>query len=163
MTEQGYKVKCIVSDGHWALESIIEEENFPHQRCIFHIIQNLQQQLTINGELKGSYRVLYSRLKYVLKSPTIEKLATRVDKLRIYTNLAFLTPKQLKTLKFFFQTLHNATLHLSFTDLEVPRTNNRLENLNGQIKARLKTFRGVKSEDSLNKILKIIFKFRNFK
>jgi len=42
---------------------------------------------------------------------------------------------------------------LSFEE-NVPRTNNLLENLNGQIEQRLKTFRGVKSEDSLNKILK---------
>lgn len=53
-------------------------------------------------------------------------------------------------------------MHLSFEE-DVPRTSNILENLNGQIKARIKTFRGIKSEKSLNNFLKILFYFRNYK
>jgi transposase-like protein len=127
------------------------------------MIQNLQKELKVAGEIRGSNKIFYTRLKYVLKSPTIEDLATRMDEFRLYIKQAWFTPKQTKLLKSFLLILPNATLHLSFDDPKVPRTTNKLENLNGQIKARLKTFRGVKSEDSLNNLLKILFKFRKYK
>jgi len=65
-------------------------------------------------------------------------------------------------LKWFWDILPHAVLHLSYRE-NVANTTGLLENLNGQIKQRIKTFRGVKSEDSLNKLLKILFYFRKYK
>ncbi len=65
-------------------------------------------------------------------------------------------------LNWFWKILPNAVLHLSYEE-NVPNGTNLLENLNGQIKTRLKTMRGIKSEKSLNNLLKILFYFRKYK
>ena len=94
-------------------------------------------------------------------SNSIEELSERVNDLRMIT-FCFRKTEQKRALELFWNTLHEATLHLSF-DEKVPRTSNILENLNGQIKTRLKTMRGVKSKKSLYKLLKILFYFRGYK
>jgi len=161
LAKVGYEPICIVSDGHWGIKSLCEEENIPHQRCIFHTLRYLKDQLSDNGELLKGNKVLYSRIKGILKSSTIESLETKVQSFRTIIQY-FQTPKQRKVIEWFFKTLESSTIHLSF-EQKVPRTTNLLENLNGQIRARLKTFRGVKSQDSLEKTLKILFRFRHYK
>ena len=72
------------------------------------------------------------------------------------------TCKHKVIIKCFWNILQSATLRLSYKK-DIPRTSNQIENLNSQIKQRLKTMRGLKSEDSLNKILKILFYLRKYK
>ena len=159
----GYEIICAVSDGDGSLLSLFDEEKIPHQRCIFHILKDLRAMLTVHGELRGGNHILYSRLKRILKSNTLEKLAERIELFRIMTAPLFETSKQLSAIRWFWRIIADAALHLSFDYHQVPRTSNLLENLNGQIKARIKTFRGVKSEKSLHNLLKILFRFRNYK
>jgi transposase-like protein len=159
----GYPFICVVSDGHFGIVPLIESENFSHQRCIFHLLQSLKQFLSQNGELTGGNKVLYARLKYILKTKSIEDLEKRVSWFRKFSAPNFTTKKQKSALRWLWEILPEATIHLCFLSEEVPRTTNLLENLNGQIEARLKTFRGVKSEQSLNNLLKILFRFRNYK
>lgn len=159
----GYSFMCVVSDGHFGIVPLIEEENFPHQRCIFHLLKNLKQFLAKNGELTGGNKVLYSRLKYILKTKHIEVLEKRVSWFRKFSAPHFTTKNQNSALRWLWEILPEATIHLSFLEENVPRTSNLLENLNGQIEARIKTFRGVKSEQSLHNLLKILFRFRNYK
>ncbi len=163
LREAGYELLVAVSDGHSSLVSLLEEENIPHQRCLFHLLQDLKEMLEIHGELFGGNHVLYSRLKYILKSKTLEKLVERLELFRAQSLSIFSSCKQRKTIKWFWNILHDATVHLSFEEGEIPRTSNSLENINGQIEARLKTFRGVKSEKSLHNLLKILFRFRHYK
>lgn len=159
----GYEIICAVSDGDWSLLSLLDEEGIPHQRCIFHILEDLRAMLSVRGELIGGDHILYSRLKYILKSNTLEKLAMRIEQFRTITEPIFRTSKQSHVIGWFWNIIADASIHLSFKPRQVPRTSNILENLNGQIKARLKTFRGVKSETSLHNLLKILFRFRNYK
>lgn len=159
----GYGLRVAVSDGHSSLISLFEEENTLHQRCLFHLLQDLREMLMMNGELISANHILYSRLKYILKSKTIEKFAARLEVFREKSQPLFHSPKQRYAIKWFWNIVHDATVHLSFEEGEIPRTSNLLENLNGQIKARLKTFRGVKSEKSLNNLLKVLFHFRKYK
>lgn len=161
--DAGYELRVAVSDGHSSLVSLFEEENIPHQRCLFHLLQDLQEMLKIRGELFGGNHVLYSRLKYILKSKTLEKFVERLDLFRTKSLILFSSYQQGKIIKWFWSVIHNATVHLSFCEGEIPRTSNLLENMNGQIEARLKTFRGVKSEESLHNLLKILFHFRKYK
>lgn len=161
LAKVGYKPICAVSDGHWGIKTLCEEEKIPHQRCVFHTLRYLKERLSYNGELLDGNKVLYSRLKGILKSSTIESLEMKIRHFRTML-VYFQTPTQRKTLEWFFKILQSATIHLSF-EQKIPRTTNLLENLNGQIRARLKTFRGVKSQKSLDKILKILFRFRNYK
>lgn len=157
----GYKPICVVSDGHWGIKTLCEEEKLSQQLCIFHLLRYLKDQLSDHGELLRGNKVLYSRLKGILKSSTIESLEMKVQSFRKIL-LHFETPRQKQTIKWFFRVLPRAVIHLSFEE-NIPNTTGLLENLNGQIRARLKTFRGVKSQESLEKILKILFRFKNYK
>ncbi len=163
LKDSGYELRVAVSDGHFSLMSLFEEENIVHQRCLFHILWDLQEMLKINGELFGGNHILYSRLKHILKSKTLEAFVESLESFRRQSLSLFATYKQQQAIQWFFGVLHDATVHLSFAPGEVPRTSNLLENINGQIEARIKTFRGVKSEKSLHNLLKILFHFRKYK
>jgi len=161
LVEIGYKPICIVSDGHWAVKTLCEEEKIPQQLCVFHLLRYLRDQLSDHGELLKGNKVLYSRIKGILKSYSIESLENKVQNFRKIA-VHFETPRQKQVVSWFFKILPRAVIHLSFEE-NVPSTTGLLENINGQIRARLKTFRGVKSQDSLEKTLKILFRFRNYK
>lgn len=161
----GYEPICGVSDDNLSISSLFKEEKIPHQLCIFHLLKSLRTMTSErNGfslSIKPEFKVMYSRIKGIFKTSEIEKLPPKIDhfrKLQGYWN----TKSQKLVLKWFWQKVQYAVMGLSF-EQKVPRTSNILENINGQIEARLKTFRGVKSEESLYKILKILFFFRKFK
>ena len=158
----GYQPICVVSDGHSSIAKVVEEYGFPHQRCVFHILREIERGLKRKGilELEGRNLVLYQRLKWVIMTPDIEHLSKRIDSLRLSSDVLFRRHKRL--IKWFWGVLPNAVMHLSFFE-KVPNSTSLLENLNGQIKARFKTMRGLKSEESLNNLLKILFYFRNYK
>lgn len=163
LRKEGYIFRCIASDGHGSLESLIEEERIPHQRCHFHIMQDLDQFLSVRGERRGKDQILYSRLKYILHARTLEILVERLDMFRKHTIHLFPSAKHRKVIRWFWNILPKAEMFLSFESGEVPTTTGILENLNGQIKARIKTMRGMKSEQSLENLLKILFHFHNYK
>ena len=162
LDKAGYKPICVISDGHFSILPIIKERNLPHQRCIFHLLKELKRKLVKRNfaELFGRNKILYSRIKGIFKTKRIENLPERVEFFR--TRTAPLFQDKQSILNWFWKILPNAVLHLSYTE-KVPNGTNLLENLNGQIKARIKTMRGIKSEKSLNNLLKILFYFSNYK
>lgn len=165
LKDLGYEPVCCVSDDHSSIGKLLEEEKIPHQLCIFHLLRTLKRMLVekdlFSAEIPLEYQVMYSRMKGIFKTRKIEDLPEKINQFR-KLQIFWKTPKHRYALKWFWEKLPNAVMGLSFAE-EVPKTSNLLENLNGQIEQRLKTFRGVKSEQSLNKILKILFFFRNFK
>ena len=163
LRHNGYVFRCIVSDGHSSLESLIEEERIAHQRCHFHIMQDLDLFLSVHGERRGRDQILYSRLKHILHARTLESLVERLNMFRRHTMHIFPSRKHQKVIKWFWNILPKAMMFLSFEPQEVPTTTGLLENLNGQIKARIKTMRGMKSEQSLDNLFKILFHFHNYK
>lgn len=158
----GYGPICVVSDGHFSILPIIKERNLPHQRCTNHLLRELKRKLTrkSEAELTGRDKILYSRIKHIFHTKTIEELPERVEYFR--TMVVPLFPDRQSVLSWFWRILPDATLHLSYTE-NVPPTTNRIENLNGQVKQRIKTMRGMKSEKSLHNLLKILFYFRKYK
>lgn len=158
----GYKPICVVSDGHDSIIRNIKERNLPHQRCVFHLLRDLKYKLgkQKEAELHGKNRVLYSRIKGIFKTSKIENIPERIENFR--TKIEPLFSDKSCILKWFWDILPNAILHLSYEE-NVPSTSNILENINGQIKQRIKTTRGMKSEKSLDNLLKILFYFRNYK
>ena len=162
LEDAGYELICVVSDSHFSILPIIKERNLPHQRCLFHLLKELKRKLVKfdYADLIGRNRILYSRIKWIFKTKKIEDLPERIEFFREKTEPIF-KDKQ-SVLDWFWDILPSAVLHLSYKE-DVPRTTALLENLNGQIKARLKTFRGVKSEKSLNNLLKILFHLRKHK
>lgn len=165
LKDNDYEPICVVSDEHISIRSLLAEEKIPHQLCIFHLLRSLRKMLTGNNKFKEpippEYQIMYSRIKGIFKTNRIENIPERIDafrKIQIYWQ----SPKERYVLQWFWNIVPNAIMCLSFEE-KVPRTSNLLENINGQIEQRLKTFRGVKSEQSLNKILKILFFLRKFK
>lgn len=165
LKDLGYEPACCVSDDHWSIGSLLEEEKISHQLCIFHLLKTLRKMLIkkdlFAADIPPEYQVMYSRIKGIFKTKKIEDLPERIDQFRKIQTV-WKTPKHRYVLEWFWEKHPKAVIGLSFAE-GVPKTSNLLENLNGQIEQRLKTFRGVKSEQSLNKILKILFFFRNFK
>lgn len=165
LKDRGYEPVCAVSDDNSCISTLLAEENIPHQLCIFHLLRSLRRMLSgsaaVNAEILPRYQVMYSRIKGIFKIKTIEELPERINQFRKLQS-AWTTYKQKRTVDWFWDKVTRAVMGLSFAE-KVPRTNNLLENLNGQIEQRLKTFRGVKSEKSLNKILKILFYLRKYK
>ena len=165
LSERGYEPICCVSDDHFSITPLLRENGIPHQLCIFHLLRTFRSMLVqedyFSSEIPPEHKVLYSRIKWIFKTRRIEDIPARVDSFRKMQKF-WRRKKQLKALEWFWEKLPYAVMGLSFEE-NVPKTTALLENINGQIKQRLKTFRGVKSEDSLNKILKILFFFRNFK
>lgn len=161
LARESYHPMAIVSDGHWGIRSVVKSWNIPHQRCVFHLLQELRKSLTVHRELRGADKVLYGRIKGIWKAKTIEIMADRVNQLR-KISFCFRKIRHKEVLAWFWDLLHDATLHFSF-DGVVPRTSNDLERLNGQIEARIKTMRGLKSKKSLSNLLKILFHFRKYK
>ena len=164
LNKVGYKIKCLVSDGHLSLLPLIKEKKLPHQRCINHLLRELKRKMVRKAfaELTGKNKVLYSRIKGLFKTRKIEDLPERVNFFRKKTESLFQDKRSKAILKWFWDILPSAVLHLSYEE-KIPNTTNLLENLNGQIKQRLKTMRGMKSEQSLNNLLKILFYFRKYK
>lgn len=164
LDQAGYKIKCLISDGHLSLLPLIKEKKLPHQRCIFHLLRELKRKLVKRdfAEITGKNKILYSRIKGIFKTSRIEDLPERINFFRLKTEPLFKDKKSKAILKWFWSILPSAVLHLSYEE-KVPNTTNSLENLNGQIKQRLKTMRGMKSEQSLNNLLKILFYFKNYK
>lgn len=158
----GYQPLCVVSDGHDSILSVIRERNLPHQRCKFHLLRELRRRLGkgSEAELHGKNRILYSRIKGIFKTRRIKDLPERITRFRIQAASLFRNNPGI--LRWFWKILPSAVLHLSYTE-DVPDTTNILENFNGQIKQRLKTMRGMKSEKSLHNLLKILFYFRKYK
>lgn len=160
-----YEPICVVSDDHGSIGSLLIEEKIPHQLCIFHLLRTLRRMLTGNNKftepIPQEYQIMYSRIKGIFKTNHIESIPERVDAFRKLQS-HWQSPKEQYVLRWFWKIVPNAIICLSFEE-NVPRTSNLLENINGQIEQRLKTFRGVKSEQSLNKILKILFFLRDFK
>ena len=162
LEDKGYVSICVVSDRHWSLLPAVKERQLPHQYCLFHLLQELRRKLTRKHTVKptGKNAILYSRIKWILKTKKIEKLPEKIEFFRKKTMPLFQDKQSI--LNWFWNILPHAVLHLSYRE-NVANTTGLLENLNGQIKQRIKTFRGVKSEDSLHKLLKILFFFRNYK
>jgi len=160
LDKANYKPICVVSDGHFSILPILEERNLPHQRCIFHLLQTLRRMLMKDGNWKHPKdQILYSRIKGILKTNCIEDLPERINQFRAFEKIF---PGRNEVFKWFWSIVVSGTLHLSYIE-NIPRTTALLENLNGQIKQRLKTFRGIKSEKSLYNLLKILFYFRKYK
>lgn len=83
----GYKPICVVSDSHFSILPIIKERNLPHQRCIFHLLRELKRKFVKKdfAEITGKNKILYSRIKGLIKTKRIEDLPKRIEFFRAKT------------------------------------------------------------------------------
>lgn len=161
LKEVGYEPLCVVSDGHVGLVSLIQEKGYSHQRCVVHLLWELERLLggRRDQELRGRNREIYFLIRNIWTTKTIEEIPHRLSCFQKHKRL-FRGKSWL--LEWFREVTSCALTHLSFEG-KVPYTTNILENMNGQIKQRLKTMRGMKSRESLHNLLKIFFYFKNYK
>lgn len=154
--KKGYIPTCVISDGHTGLESLIRSKQLPHQRCVFHLLRDLERLLgkRVGKSLNRADRRIFLLIKKVWYSKNLDEALERLNKCNFR--------KKKYIAQWFKKTLQNALMHLSYNE-KVPKTTNLLENLNGQIKQRIKTMRGMKSKKSLHNLLKILFYFRKYK
>lgn len=157
----GYKPICVVSDGNSGLTKLLEEEGLPNQRCVVHLIRDLERLLgkKPKKKLRGNNQKIYIKMRDIWFTKRIEEIS---DKVNNFKRNEHHFEKKNHIIQWFWKTLPNAILHLSYEE-KIPYTTNILENLNGQIKQRIKTMRGLKSENSLKNLLKIFFYFKKFK
>lgn len=149
-----YDPICVVSDRHTSIVQVVKEKNLPHQLCVFHLLKQLKEWLTIAGEFRlPKDMLLYNRIYYIFMANRIEDIPRLIEEFRVFQN-AFSGRKSV--FKWFWEVLPNALMHLSYEE-KVPRTTAYIESLNKRLRQRFKTFYGVKSEESLRKTLKILF------
>ena len=156
----GYKPICVVSDRHVSIIKVVDERRLPHQFCVFHLLKQLRENLTVRGEFRyPKDEILFNRIYHIFMTNKIENIPSLIEQFRVFQE-AF--DGREPVFAWFWNVVPNALLHLSYQQ-KIPRTSNYIENLNKRIKQRFKTFYGVKSEDSLRKTLKILFYFQERK
>lgn len=149
-----YEPICVVSDRCISILKAIGERNLPHQLCIFHLLKQLRDWLTVSGEFRRPKdKLLFNRIHHIFMTNNIEYLPRRIERFKIFEN-AF--DGRDSIFEWFWEVVPKALLHLSYQE-NIPRTTNHIENLNKRIRQRFKTFYGVKSEDSLRKTLRVFF------
>ncbi len=139
----------IVSDWHGSIRASINDfaPEAPHQRCVAHVLRDTSNKL-------GSYAFRTERGKeiwYIVRKLALfcksleeaKKLQSKIEE-----NYALFYDREKKAFQVIFKTLSQIYM-FSKNPETIPRTSNRIENLMGQLEARLKTFRGVSSPKSV--------------
>lgn len=148
---QNVKVEAIVSDSFTSIEVSVKQwyPHTVHQRCAAHILMYAFRKIRGRGLLRTIYgRRLWNIVVKIALGYTDEKKARGylLRNKRKYLNHS-------KTWKILDENLSNIYQFSQRLDLPIPRTSNQIENFMGVLEQRLKTFRSIKSPESLSKIL----------
>lgn len=157
---QNSSIFAVISDGHKGLAASVKD-HYPlviHQRCAAHVLQEVYRKLGGRWFLATGWG---KEIWPVMRRIALEldnELAAREYLLRMqrkYPRKAgafFVLKKSLVSIYQFAQRPNSP----------IPRTSNLIENFMGQLEQRLKTFRGVKTPESLIKIITnlIVFKYK---
>ncbi len=141
----------VVSDSFNPLHISIERwyPHAVHQRCAAHILMHAFRKIKGRSLIRSEYgRKLWSVIKKIVLEYDDEKKARAylLRNKKRYPNLN-------KTWKILEENLSNIYEFSKRPDLPIPRTSNLIENFMGVLEQRLKTFRSIKSPQSLAKIL----------
>ncbi len=145
----GYVPKGFVSDGILTLKEYLEEafSELPHQRCTVHVF--LSARGKIGGGRKTTKRTddLVELMRLILWSRTLALAKQRFMKV---WQTSRLTRRERSALEFIWSALPECFVchDLRWRHLKLPRSSNAIENVMGQVEARLKTRRGTKSHAS---------------
>jgi transposase-like protein len=142
----GYVPKGFVSDGISTLKEYLSEAfpDLPHQRCTVHVF--LAARAKLGGGRKTNERTdaFIESIQRILWSRSLLMARRRLLILRKNPNL---TKKECAVLDFIWSALPECFVckDRRWRHLNLPRSSNAIENVMGQIEARLKTRRGTKS------------------
>jgi len=153
-------ILVVISDGHKGLAASVQDYYFLaiHQRCAFHVLQEVYRKLGGRWFLAtGSGKEIW---------PIMRKIALEFDEeIKAREYLRQMKRKYPQYPRAFFILEKNLSGVYQFAkrpNLPIPRTSNLIENFMGFLEQRLKTFRGVKTPESLIKIITslIILKYK---
>jgi mutator family transposase len=146
----GYPFKGFVSDGIISLKELLLElyPDLPHQRCTVHIFLAARAKVTKGRKVSERTKGFIELLRMILWSRTLIEAKRRTQKL---WGLHGLTKSERRALEYVWTTLPQCFIcrEKRFRHLHLPRSSNAIENVIGQVEARLKTRRGIKSETSM--------------
>lgn len=150
----GYVPKAFVSDGILTLKEFLAETypDLPHQRCAVHVFLSGRAKACTGGRLTERQKLFVGLVKKIIWSQTL-KVAKRRTK-RLY-DLHGLVARERRALEFVWQALPLIFVCKDprWQHLHLPRSSNAIENVIGQIEARLKTRRGTKSTQALDRLI----------
>jgi transposase-like protein len=147
----GYGPKAFVSDGILVLKEFLREQypNLPHQRCTVHVYLNTKSKIA-PGKVKDERKeYLLEEVRDILWSKSLRSAKQKLYYL--YSNFK-LNKKEQKALEDLWKILPECFVcrDPKWLHLNLPRSSNSIENVMGQIEARLKTRRGPKGIESTN-------------
>lgn len=160
LKRQNSSISAAISDGHKGLAASVKN-HYPiaiHQRCAAHVLQEVYRKLGGRWFLATGYGKeiwpVMRRIALGFDNELVAKeyLLRMKRKYPQYRRAFFVLEKSLVSIYQFAQR----------PDFPIPRTSNLIENFMGQLEQRLKTFRGIKTPESLIKIITnlIVFKYR---
>jgi transposase-like protein len=146
----GYVPRGFVSDGILSLKELLAETypDLPHQRCTVHVFLAARSKVAF-GKRRSEHTDDFIELsRMILWSRTLQEAERRTQKL---WKLHGLTRNERRAIEYIWPTLPQCFVcrDKRFRHLHLPRSSNAIENVIGQIEARLKTRRGIKSEVSM--------------
>lgn len=155
---QKMSIGAIVSDSFGSIDVSVQRwyPKAVHQRCAAHILMHAFRQI------RGRYliRTEYGRRLWKIITKTVlgYKDETRARAYLLRNKRKHLNHD--KTWKVLNQNLSNIYQFSRRPDLPIPRTSNQIENFMGILEQRLKTFRSIKSPESLSKILTALIRIK---
>lgn len=146
----GYMPKGFVSDGIPSLRELLSDlyPNLPHQRCTVHIFLAARAKVAIGRKISERSKDFIELLRIILWSRTHAEAKRRTQKLWEFHGLM---NSERRALEYIWPTLPQCFVcrDRRFRRLHLPRSSNAIENVIGQVEARLKTRRGIKSDISI--------------
>ncbi|MFH1973217.1 MAG: transposase [Patescibacteria group bacterium] len=146
----GYMPKGFVSDGIRSLKELLSElyPNLPHQRCTVHVFLAARAKAVTGRKVPERSKDFIELLRIILWSRTLAEAKRRTRKL---WELPRLTANERRVLEYVWPALPQCFVCRDerWRHLRLPRSSNAIENVIGQVEARFKTRRGIKSDTSM--------------
>lgn len=150
----GYAPKAFVSDGILTLKEFLAEAypDLPHQRCAVHVFLSGRAKALTGGRTSERQRLFVDLIRKIIWSRTLKVAKRRCAKLSTVHQLVY---REQRALQFVWQALSSIFVceNPQWQRLRLPRSSNAIENVMGQIEARLKTRRGAKSIQALEMLI----------
>ncbi len=154
----GYAPKAFVSDGIPTLAEFLADayEGLPHQRCSVHVFLRARSMAAARGVMTSEQKERSSDfielVRHILWSKSIDLARRRLDLTASLHPLLATERRALRHVEEALPACFVAT-QSKWKHLRLPRSSNAIENVIGQVEARLKTRRGTKSIASLDALV----------
>jgi len=151
LRRRNYRIRAVISDKHMGLISSVKDY-YPlaiHQRCAFHVLQEVYR------KIGGKWFLSTGTGKEIW--PIFRKIALRFDnyfEARDYLKKSKRKyPDYRKGFMVLEKSLEDIYKFSYLPNLNIQRTSNQIENFMGILEQRLKTFRSIKTPQTLIKII----------